>query len=276
MDILIHASINFSWDNMRRILVYPYYLKSLISLITDPGIQIDSSKKISIIAEKITREKYDMYIFSSKKALELTRGNTLFGESNRVVLLLEESLGRGYKPLSINNKILSEGFIIDPDAFYITLSIVAEYLIKVLGLNEKQLIERIRILSKLYDQVIEKSKKILRSNRDQKVIPLTSIEYYIAKAININTSKILYNIDDCERFLYKDSELETLIREGVVIATKQSIGELSDRCGEKFLEDYELFKDLVLVIDTSLNCHIIAPVIVATYLQTISLAKKTL
>jgi len=256
-------------DNMYRILAYPYYMKSLLSSFLSYSYSVESDKEINRFLEKIRKEKYDAYIFAY-------RDEKLFNQKEFIevmyyegsLIILDELIKRGYRPASIKNKTLREGFILDPEAFYLAIDVVIEYLLNKIFSKEESLYHRGEVLKKLFDFSIGKSKKILSSRLSENLIPFTSIEFYIMKTLGVSPKIILFDIENCDKFIELSNSGSN---EKLIVVTKYSLDNIIDRCSNEILahviRDIESIGINYFIVDTSLNCHIFAPLIFSTSLS---------
>ncbi|MGC9148789.1 MAG: hypothetical protein ACP5GI_05050 [Sulfolobales archaeon] len=254
---------------MFRIVTYPYYLKSLLSSFLSLDFKVDSEKRLDKFLEKVKNRVYDAYIISHKDERLIHREDFIDNIFTKdPLIILDEVIKRGYKPVFFKNKILKEGFFLDPEAFHLVVDVVVEYLVNRLLIDAKSLYDKGEVLKNLYLFSIEKSKKIVSKEVGDKVIPLTSIEYYIMRSLEFSPETIIFDIETCEKYI-KNEELQEYLSDRLIIATKQSINELTSYCGKGILGDIireNIRNDRInyLLIDTSLNCHIFVPVIFST------------
>ncbi len=263
---------------MFRILAYPYYLKSLLSSLLNPNFRVDSEKRLDEFLERSRNNVYDAYVLSHRDERLIHREDFVNSVIKKdPLIILDEIIKKSYKPIFFRNKILKEGFFLDPEAFHLVIDTVIEYLVSRFMVEAKSLYDKGEVLKNLYSFSVEKSKKLISKEVSDIVIPLTSIEYYIMKSLDITPEAVIFDIETCESYV-DIRDLQEHINNKLIVATKQSVNELISYCGEKILDN--LIKESIgnklnhLIIDTSLNCHLFAPLIFSTSLAVYFLNKE--
>ncbi|MCC6062177.1 MAG: hypothetical protein LM581_04350 [Desulfurococcales archaeon] len=240
---------------MRKIYVAPEYLKKLLYLLI--GGEFRECSKEYMNKNIFSQELCDAHIFLSKDHMN----TSIIPNNDSILILFDEALKKGYKPMILRESVLKEGFIYDPKAFYISIDLLSKFLVNKLELDENIISGSAEALKRLYDHAVGKARKISQEikNESYRLIALTSGDYYVAKAAGLDIAKV-YLDDRC--VIIEDLYEET--SDQIFFSLKQIYGETFTKCSDKIKKIYD---KKIIVIDTSLSCYHLAPVITALTLR---------